>query len=91
MIDENVICKGPTPLNLIQPTLSAKKDAQHRLSLEKWTLHSGFPVKERSDAVLTFPWQKMSGIPKYFRTVIGYFYKCAIYYKSIEPPQELYV
>lgn len=116
-----LVREAGTIVGAIQLALSAKANALHRVSLEKWMVHSRYQaqglgsallqgaekiaaslnaelliceaqVGDRSEAVLvSHDWQKVGDIPNYFRTVMGHFYDCAIYYKSIEPTQELYV
>lgn len=49
-------------------------------------------VGDLAESILTQQdWQKVGEVPKYSRTVMGTYYDCAIYYKSIEPTQDLYV
>lgn len=113
-VDEKVV-------GAIQLLASAKANALHRITVEKWMVHSAYQgqglgsgllqgaekvaaslngelliceaqAKGRSETVLaSHHWQKVGDIPHYFRTVTGNFHDCAIYYKSIEPTQELYV
>ncbi|WP_245957960.1 GNAT family N-acetyltransferase [Marinomonas piezotolerans] len=61
-------------------------------SLNRQLLTCDTRVGDLAETILTQQgWHQVGEVPKYSRTVMGTFYDCAIYYKPIEPTQDLYV